>query len=57
MLVQAEPRQEKLGEKKNHDPEEEELPLPPSYWGTLQGLPEQEEEVRKEGDILPTSPD
>ena len=57
MLVQAEPRQEKLGEKKNHDPEEEELPLPPPYWGTLQGLPEQEEEVRKEGDFLPTSPD
>ena len=39
LLVQAEPRQEKLEKKKNYDPEEEELPLPPPYWGTRQGLP------------------
>ena len=45
----------KSWEKIYHDAEEEELPLSPPYWGTRWGVPEQEEEIRKEGDF-PLSP-
>lgn len=39
-----------------HDPEEEELPSPLLHWRTQQQLPEQEEEVRKEGESPPHLP-